>query len=134
MLDYRREEAEGSQDDEAGPETQHAADGVETLVQPGVVETAVEADTRHEGPISDLPAPFPRELGAGVDHGGDRQRKLVDLRLSNGGESRDLAPRYVQSCGLAGSDSLDTPALAKAITGERRDVPVIVGSNIRLRG
>jgi hypothetical protein len=86
MLDYRREQAKGSQDDEAGREAQRAADGVETLVQPGVVEIAVEladaepepdqsqggADPRHERPISGLPAPFSRELGAGVDHGGER--------------------------------------------------------------
>jgi hypothetical protein len=78
--------AKGSQDDEAGREAQRAADGVETLVQPGVVEIAVEladaepepdqsqggADPRHERPISGLPAPFSRELGAGVDHGGER--------------------------------------------------------------
>ena len=86
MLDYRREQAEGSQDDEAGPEAQRAADGVETLVQPGVVEIAVEladaepepdqcqdgADPRQERPIGGLQAPFSRELGAGVDHGGER--------------------------------------------------------------
>jgi hypothetical protein len=82
MPDYCREQAKGSQDDEAGREAQRAADGVETLVQPGAVEKNLPtpnpispragADPRHERPISGLPAPFSRELGAGVDHGGER--------------------------------------------------------------
>ena len=51
----------------------------------------------------------------------------------NGSEFLDLARRHVQSCGVAGSGGLDTPALAKAITGERRNLAVIVDDRRKTR-
>jgi hypothetical protein len=81
MPDYCREQAKGSQDDEAGREAQRAADGRdaraarrrgEELADAEPDQSQGGADPRHERPISGLPAPFSRELGAGVDHGGER--------------------------------------------------------------